>query len=419
MWRADFENDTFLLWKPEGTHSKFSKFFHLFIFIVKGEMHTGRSLLQQQNALALSSASFSSSKFFQLRQSAVRASSLREQQQHQSNASNSFRANLEEVDPNRVISGSASTGYNSQIICHGCERRFDSSSIRQHRERCCKLQQGGLVTAGNVVDKHRDPFSQRHTPPPNVEDMPAVSQAQLISTKKHIRADAAPSRPVLSAADVATTARSAPVNNTSSRREEVDRLAATTAAAPAVPRSSNSRSPSRSGDPSERIAQAEHALNFAQETEDHGVPAIAAESPHLASCQHCSRRFAIERLGKHQQICLRSIQSEKSRQVVDLRAKRVEAMYAVNHVSADADRLLDKLDQESGSKTSANKKQLWRMQSAQLQHALKSAKGTLSEAEKLENVDDRVPCPHCGRRFAEATAERHIPKCPSKSKGPR
>lgn len=25
--------------------------------------------------------------------------------------------------------------------------------------------------------------------------------------------------------------------------------------------------------------------------------------------------------------------------------------------------------------------------------------------------DDRVPCPHCGRRFNEAAAARHIPQC--------
>lgn len=27
------------------------------------------------------------------------------------------------------------------------------------------------------------------------------------------------------------------------------------------------------------------------------------------------------------------------------------------------------------------------------------------------DTSDYVPCPHCGRRFNEAAADRHIPKC--------
>ncbi|MEW5305258.1 MAG: hypothetical protein WDW36_007813 [Sanguina aurantia] len=29
----------------------------------------------------------------------------------------------------------------------------------------------------------------------------------------------------------------------------------------------------------------------------------------------------------------------------------------------------------------------------------------------IEVEDDRILCPHCGRRFAEMAADRHIPKC--------
>ena len=37
--------------------------------------------------------------------------------------------------------------------------------------------------------------------------------------------------------------------------------------------------------------------------------------------------------------------------------------------------------------------------------------GAPSKYQPAEQYDDRVPCPHCGRKFAELTAERHIPHC--------
>ena len=35
------------------------------------------------------------------------------------------------------------------------------------------------------------------------------------------------------------------------------------------------------------------------------------------------------------------------------------------------------------------------------------------ERRHRQEEDDRVPCPHCGRRFSILAAERHIPKCTS------
>lgn len=33
-----------------------------------------------------------------------------------------------------------------------------------------------------------------------------------------------------------------------------------------------------------------------------------------------------------------------------------------------------------------------------------------------DEYDDRVPCPYCGRKFAEVAAQRHIPHCQNKAK---
>jgi len=64
----------------------------------------------------------------------------------------------------------------------------------------------------------------------------------------------------------------------------------------------------------------------------------------------------------------------------------------------------------------------WKAKSEEFRAAIRNAK-VITQAQKegidirtlkfeeSQHVDDRIPCPHCGRKFAEETARRHIPKC--------
>lgn len=56
----------------------------------------------------------------------------------------------------------------------------------------------------------------------------------------------------------------------------------------------------------------------------------------------------------------------------------------------------------------------WKIHSAQFRAAIESAR----TGKVIEGVpDDRVECGYCGRKFAPATAERHIPLCMKKNDG--
>jgi len=68
----------------------------------------------------------------------------------------------------------------------------------------------------------------------------------------------------------------------------------------------------------------------------------------------------------------------------------------------------------------------WRSQRQDFLAALRGSRGggdgrRAGEGRPARGDEQRVPCPHCGRRFGQLQAERHIPKCASivnKPKGP-
>jgi hypothetical protein len=118
-------------------------------------------------------------------------------------------------------------------------------------------------------------------------------------------------------------------------------------------------------------------------------------------CSICSRNFREDRLERHMKICEK--QASKKRKVFGESAERLKLQ----------EKLKEEARQEAEEKKA--KKPTWKQQSEAFQHAMKAAtaikNGEAPPPELEPPEDDRTPCPHCGRKFAKDTAERHIPKC--------
>lgn len=130
----------------------------------------------------------------------------------------------------------------------------------------------------------------------------------------------------------------------------------------------------------------------------------------LAPCPNCGRNFAVDRLAKHAAVCT---SSTKKRRTFDSTKARVKGTDAAAFVRAGAP-----------ARAPAVPANNWRRKHEEFQKAIRNARkisaiqaagGDLSALPppEYDPHDEYVPCPHCGRRFAEATAERHIPKCAS------
>ncbi|TPP51819.1 zinc-finger of a C2HC-type family protein [Leishmania donovani] len=122
--------------------------------------------------------------------------------------------------------------------------------------------------------------------------------------------------------------------------------------------------------------------------------AAVAQEP-MQECRTCGRRFRISVVMRHEALCRN--QANKPRKVFNMREQRLEGVEGIKE---------------------------WKVQHEQFQAAMRAVRqqkeagggfgfGQMAPppAPIPEEYDDRVPCPHCGRKFAQEVAARHIPKC--------
>nr|XP_050854393.1 uncharacterized protein LOC127065698 isoform X2 [Vespula vulgaris] len=133
----------------------------------------------------------------------------------------------------------------------------------------------------------------------------------------------------------------------------------------------------------------------------------------LIACKVCGRRFAQDRVNLHEQICAKTMQKKRKQfDTTMYRVKGTELESFVKKSSKKSDLKPKKPEVKSN----------WRRKHEEFINAIRSAKqvqahlaagGRLSDLPPppVSDTSDYIQCPHCGRKFNQAAAERHIPKC--------
>jgi hypothetical protein len=126
---------------------------------------------------------------------------------------------------------------------------------------------------------------------------------------------------------------------------------------------------------------------------------------------------------KHEKICVKVFQKERKK----FKAAEHRVPEEALKLQQEAKRTQRRENSRPGAIKPAGENKLaanWRIKSEAFRRAMKESRIMTQfqkEGRSLKDLppqkalppelDDRIPCPHCGRRFGQQQAERHIPKC--------
>ncbi|CAL4122587.1 unnamed protein product, partial [Meganyctiphanes norvegica] len=123
----------------------------------------------------------------------------------------------------------------------------------------------------------------------------------------------------------------------------------------------------------------------------------------MAKCKICGRNFNDDRIEKHVGICAKSAAKAKKKKVYDPAKMRTKGTEAEKYVARG----------EHLKEHPKPKKVDWRKKHEDFIATVRAAKGIEGYEAPPMDTSDYVQCPHCGRKFNEGVADRHIPKCSS------
>ncbi|XP_043461812.1 zinc finger C2HC domain-containing protein 1C-like isoform X2 [Leptopilina heterotoma] len=182
-----------------------------------------------------------------------------------------------------------------------------------------------------------------------------------------------------------------------------------------VPRPSSSLSASSGGSSKDKMNS-----KYKSSTSRGSTPRSSASmgsktdyADNLVSCKNCSRRFTTDRIELHEKICAKS--GQKKRKQFDAMKFRLQGTELEPFAKVGVKK------QETKQKKTTVKSN-WRKTHEDFISTIRSAKQVqahLAAGGKLSDLpppppsdtSDYIQCPHCGRKFNESAAERHIPKC--------